>query len=131
MDITPKPTTYDFCSLCDKDLYDVPYDEKRPTRFCCDEHRITFHNERRKIGRASKRASDAITELHNIFVSSGGTEIPNKSLKELLYLKRFLSNYLQGVRWYCTECGQTTYEEPVLGHKCGFCQCVDSYRVRT
>lgn len=130
MDVTPQATYYDFCSFCGADLDDIDYDERRPTRFCCEEHKVKYHNERRKIDRMKKRAYKAIADLHEIFVSTNGTELEVQSLNALLSLKSDLSGFLQGIRWYCTECGQTTFERPISPHTCSFCQHKDTYRVK-
>lgn len=131
MDVTPHPVYYDFCSYCDKDLDDVDYDERRPSRFCCEEHKVKFHNEKRKIQRLKRRGYAAIRDLHQIFVDTGASELESMALKSLISLKRDLSAFLQGIFWYCTECGQTTYEEPISPHKCSFCQHTDTYRVKS
>lgn len=122
---------FDFCSYCDKDLMAVTDRERMPSRFCCEEHRVLFHNERRKIERLQKRLNKAVMEMATHYESQEGSELRVMAAKALMHAQKLIGDNRGDIRYECTECGQTRYFPPNTGDICPFCQNSGTFRVRT
>lgn len=121
---------YDFCSYCDKDLIHVTDRDRMPTRFCCEEHKIDFHNTRRKIERLADRLDKAIKDMGEHLKSQSGSELRALAAHSLMHAQKLIEENRGDVRYVCTECGQTRYFPPKTGEICPFCQHSNTFRLK-
>ncbi len=115
------------CDYCGEDL--LRRDDLRvDARFCKASHKITFHNEQRKLKRAYHRATQAIDLLVESLNEPG--ELAYGASVHLQDIRFFISEHIDSGPWSCHKCGQERYTQPADGDVCPFCG-KDEWKVTT
>lgn len=123
-------TFYEFCSYCDLELDNVDNRQRRPSRFCCDDHATKYHNERRRLLRMKKRATSAIEALLDFISEHDGSELKGIALEGVSEVLQMARAAQEKVHWQCSKCGQIRYILPYENEACAFCQSKNTFKMK-